>query len=145
MEGSVMVNTIALNSRRRMHRTILTLALSGVLGIGLGAGIPQAAYAAPEPAGGSLSPDAIANIQAQIKAAVGNVNSRGLTGSALDAALSAAIAQVVVSAVMTFGHAGEIASIVIASDAAPAADIGAGLGQAAAQFAKADFRAAAAI
>jgi hypothetical protein len=134
---------MVLRSAKLAYRTILAVALGSSVGIGLGAMLP--AYAATEPAGAGLSSDAVANIQAQIKAAVGNVNSMGLTGAALDNALAAAIAQAVVSDVSTYGHAGEIASIVIATNAAPAADIGAGLGQAAVQLAKTDFRAAAAI
>jgi hypothetical protein len=141
----VMVNQISAITKKRAHRAILAVALGGVFGLGLGTAIPQFAYAANEPAGASLSSDTAANIQAQIKAAVGNVSSMGLTGPALDDALAAAISNVVVSDVATYGHAGEIASIVIASNAAPAADIGAGLGRAAVQLAKSDFRAGAAI
>lgn len=141
----MMDNRIASISKTSVRRAVFAAALGCVFGVGPGAGIPQAAYAASEPAAGTLSADVVATIQAQIKTAIGNVESQGLTGAALDAALSAAITQEVVSDVSAYGHAGEIADIVIATAGIPAADIGTGLGDAAIQLAKSDSRGADAI
>lgn len=143
-----MGDRVALISKNRTQRTFLAIALGSAIGVGLvGAEIPQAAYAAPEPGDARLSADTVSTIQAQIAASIGNVGTQGLSRPALDAALSAAIAHDVETDVSTFGadSAGEIASIVISTAGAPAADIGAGLGEAAAQIAKTDFKAAARI
>ena len=140
-----MVDRIAISSKKRFQRAVLTVALGGAFGVGLGVAIPQVAYAASESDGRTLSSNAVTTIQGQIQAAIGNVESQGLTGSALDAALSAAIARVVISDVSAYGHSGEIASVVIATGGIPAVDIGTGLGEAAVQIAKTDTRAGDAI
>lgn len=139
-----MGDQVVLVSKNRIQRALFAIALGSVFGVGLAAALPQPVYAAPELGGAPLSGNAVSTIQAQLAASIGNVNSQGLSGSALNAALAAAIAQDVVSDVSTFGAnaAGEIASIVISSASAPAADVGTGLGEAAAQIAKTDLRAA---
>jgi hypothetical protein len=139
-----MVPQVSTISKSKMQRALLAAVFGGALGLGLGAVIPQSALAAPDGGGAPLSAGAVSTIQAQLTASIGNVESQGLSGPALDAAISAAIAQDVVSDVSTFGGgaAGEIASITISTFGVSAVVIGTGLGEAAVQIAKTDPRAA---
>jgi hypothetical protein len=88
-----------------------------------------------------LSPGAVTNIQDQIQAVVEGVNSKKLIGADRDAAIAAAVAQIMIQSVRSYGanNTGQIASVILASTAVPLADIGSGLGQAAAQMAANNF------
>ncbi len=118
----------------RAPRWFLSLTVCGTL-----------AYADQKPAGNivvtPLSPAAVASIQSQLLAAIDAVKAKNLNGEALDAALSDAVARVMVQEEKTYGPSatGQIASIILASTAIPSADLGDGLGRAAAELAEENF------
>jgi hypothetical protein len=131
------MNEVAGASKKQVLRAALTLALGSAAILGMAGVCADSAYARPQPMGYALSAQDAAGVQSQLAAAVARVDSLGLTGSAKDAALSTAIAQVIESAVSTYGPAaaGEIGSLVIAASetaGVPAGDTGTALGQAAA-------------
>jgi CTP synthase (UTP-ammonia lyase) len=88
-----------------------------------------------------LSAAAVASIQQQLQLAADAVNAKKLTGAEFEAALAAAVTQVMVQSEQAYGPgaAGQIASVILASTSVPLADIGGGLGKAAAQFAASNF------
>ena len=136
------INKIAV-TRGFVRCGALTIAVASFLGAGTLS--PQIAQADTTAAGAEianpLSPAAVTSIQSQLQAAINAVNAKGLTGAALDAALTSAVAQVMIEDAQMYGtgSAGEIASVILASTTIPPTDIGAALGQAAAELAATNF------
>lgn len=144
--GTMRMDMKIANVRVGRTRRILTASiLGGILGLAIGAGGSQFAYA--DTAGTvpvttqPMSPAALQAVQAQVQAAIKDVDAKGLTGDARDGALMTALAAIMVQAELANGPgtAGEIASAILATTNISSADVGGALGRAATQIAASNF------